>query len=66
MNCIQLKNLIPNQFNSERWSHEKKYQFKKLSKEKKIAIKRLWIDRKKFYEGWNYKNKTPKKWPQTK
>jgi hypothetical protein len=46
----------------------KKYQFKKLSKGKKDSNKRTWIkfDRKKIHGGWNYKNKTPKKWPQTK
>jgi hypothetical protein len=39
LNCIQLKNLIPNQFNSERWSHEKNINLKNFLKEKKIAIK---------------------------
>jgi len=39
---VQLRSLIPNQFNFEGQNHEK-YQFKKLAKKKKIVMKRMRI-----------------------
>jgi hypothetical protein len=42
-NWVQSRHLIFNQFNFEWWNNNKKYEFKKLAKEKKIVIKKIMI-----------------------